>query len=1181
MYIIKKTTQRPLKKRVGAIFFAVTLLLSLLSFFSFTPPVKANAATSLKVEDALNWARGEIGGFIDLDGNYGSQCVDLIRGYYRDFFGKNIDNVSGNADAYYYNTVPTGFTRYALDNVPGGIQPGDIFIDVITAPYGHVGIIESVTDNSHFVSIDANVKDYPGQPYNDTDKYGNPLNYRAVKSVSHGTANKPYIIWGVIRYNDFEDYVPNPYFTDKEIDLLRPLFDTNMYAEANPDVKNAFSTSEEYFQHFLNYAANEPARFTNGRFSKVIDPVYYLKNNKDISDAYGSQGYLDALKHILNHGIAEGRQTAEDFSFYDYKSRYPDLQIAFGNNNMEYYKHYINYGSAEGRNPQSETAPAKPVFIDINAWTSDSPATFSWTPVENATDYQVLIWDTSVTPQTFIVNTKTTETTYHSYFLNGSYAINVRANNSAGVTPSDDKEFLVQTPPTSSHIPSGDYKIIDTNSGKTLSSGGASVGGDIVICTDNNDGDELFNLQEQTNGTYTIKAVKSGLYLGVEDSNISQGANVEQQNFSYSGDPVQNWYIYEYSDGNYQIRNAYTGRVFDIANASTEDLTGVKLGSYHGGQNQRFSLEYIAPVPGKPVFTDISSWSADSPCTFTWSSIEHATEYQVLIWDINVTPQTFIVNTKIKSTTFNTTLPNGNYAINVRAVNLTGATPSNDTGFIVQTPEPSAEIPAGNYKIIDTNSGKTLSYSQKQSGENIVINTDNNDDSGIFYLNPQTDGTYTIHPADSDLYLGIEDTYIYQGANLEQQTFTQKLYQSWYIYYENGTYQIRNAYTGKVFEVMNGGTSDFTAVKLMSYHGKQYQRFSFVPVDETLTTANITLSETEYTYDGTEHRPTVTVKNANGETLVEGTDYTLTLPTQSTLAGGMYIIKVTGTGRYTDEVDVFYQINQDSPFLADTKYYGGNKYELYLMTNQTLESITAFAAEKGGHMSVISDYEENAFIKSFAESYSDVLNLGLTRESLDSADWYWSTGELATVYDWSRGEPNIYSQASAGISFNQETFGVYAEKDSKWNGKWGTFTNPELFNTFIIEYENGIPSDGSLPSDGTIPSDGQIPSDGGLPSDGQIPSDGSLPSDGTVPSDGSLPSDGGLPSDGTINSDGSIKKTLSAYNWLKKIILFFDPDDLTDEQKKTADVKKDGLLNVFDLAVYKKQWLAESTTVSL
>lgn len=72
------------------------------------------------------------------------------------------------------------------------------------------------------------------------------------------------------------------------------------------------------------------------------------------------------------------------------------------------------------------------------------------------------------------------------------------------------------------------------------------------------------------------------------------------------------------------------------------------------------------------------------------------------------------------------------------------------------------------------------------------------------------------------------------------------------------------------------------------------------------TIDKIELSAEKFTYDGTDKKPAVIVK-AGDKTLVAGTDYELTLPTDR-VAVGTKTIKATAKGNYTGEVAASYEI---------------------------------------------------------------------------------------------------------------------------------------------------------------------------------------------------------------------------------------------------------------------------------
>ncbi len=158
-------------KRLTAILLAATLLLSAgqtpaaAMANETTVPETISENTSMfghsahSQQEATNWASGQIGKSIDVDGYPAEQpfqCVDLIKAYYT-YLG-NGAYATGNANAYITNTLPAGWTR-----VYGNYQPGDIAVwkanhscsTCTTGGYGHVGIITSA-DSVGFNAVNQN-----------------------------------------------------------------------------------------------------------------------------------------------------------------------------------------------------------------------------------------------------------------------------------------------------------------------------------------------------------------------------------------------------------------------------------------------------------------------------------------------------------------------------------------------------------------------------------------------------------------------------------------------------------------------------------------------------------------------------------------------------------------------------------------------------------------------------------------------------------------------------------------------------------------------------------------------------------------------------------------------------------------------------------------------------------------
>ena len=105
----------------------------------------------------VNWAKDNVYKWIDMDGMYGAQCVDLTMAYVKNFADFQI---YGNAIDYLTNPIPPGWKRYYKGDTE--IAPGDIAIwhwgdwD----KFGHVGIVIDIDDDI-ITSVEQNVDGTP------------------------------------------------------------------------------------------------------------------------------------------------------------------------------------------------------------------------------------------------------------------------------------------------------------------------------------------------------------------------------------------------------------------------------------------------------------------------------------------------------------------------------------------------------------------------------------------------------------------------------------------------------------------------------------------------------------------------------------------------------------------------------------------------------------------------------------------------------------------------------------------------------------------------------------------------------------------------------------------------------------------------------------------------------------
>ncbi|MDD6043771.1 MAG: leucine-rich repeat domain-containing protein [Eubacteriaceae bacterium] len=105
---------------------------------------------------------------------------------------------------------------------------------------------------------------------------------------------------------------------------------------------------------------------------------------------------------------------------------------------------------------------------------------------------------------------------------------------------------------------------------------------------------------------------------------------------------------------------------------------------------------------------------------------------------------------------------------------------------------------------------------------------------------------------------------------------------------------------------------DVVTRSTLSSNGKIEKKCSECGEVKSTTTiyrpTKFTLSTTAYTYDGKIKKPTVTVKNSAGKTLVKDTDYTLTYASGRKYVG-KYSVKITFKGKYSGSKTLYFNIN--------------------------------------------------------------------------------------------------------------------------------------------------------------------------------------------------------------------------------------------------------------------------------
>lgn len=293
----------------------------------------------------------------------------------------------------------------------------------------------------------------------------------------------------------------------------------------------------------------------------------------------------------------------------------------------------------------------------------------------------------------------------------------------------------------------------------------------------------------------------------------------------------------------------------------------------------------------------------------------------------------------------------------------------------------------------------------------------------------------------------------------------------------NGSY--RALTNGTDYEVtysnnVNAGTATVTVTGINRFSGTTTKSFTINALDISETT--IKLGTTEYTYDGTEKEPEVTV-TYNGTTLVQGTDYTVTY--SNNINAGTGVVIITGIGNYTGTTEEFkdtsslsftinaLDISETTIKLETTEYtYDGTEkepeviatyngttlvqgtdYEVIYSNNINVGTATATITGIGNYTETVTE----EFTINKAENTLEVFansnlvytgsELYLVSESNAQGDVYYSLTEELTSSNYTENEINELPTAiDAGIY----TVYYYSPGNTNYKEISGSVTNIEI-----------------------------------------------------------------------------------------------------------------------------------------
>lgn len=135
-----------------------------------------------------------------------------------------------------------------------------------------------------------------------------------------------------------------------------------------PFYRNLTGNTEDSLYCFFNFLG----AMDNGvRGSFWFDPKYYRSRYEDLNVAFGDN-WKTYYEHYMIWGLKEGRYPIDISHIFDwrfYRDKYSDLREAFGDNAGTYATHFMIYGMTEGRQASAEFSPTnyKARYPDLQA----------------------------------------------------------------------------------------------------------------------------------------------------------------------------------------------------------------------------------------------------------------------------------------------------------------------------------------------------------------------------------------------------------------------------------------------------------------------------------------------------------------------------------------------------------------------------------------------------------------------------------------------------------------------------------------------------------------------------------------------------------------------------------------------------------------------------------------------
>ena len=433
-----------------------------------------------------------------------------------------------------------------------------------------------------------------------------------------------------------------------------------------------------------------------------------------------------------------------------------------------------------------------------------------------------------------------------------------------------------------------DGKLVLDASGKT-----PKVGSNVSIWTSNGGNNQVWHLEADDNGYYTIKsAANTGYVLDASGASPKNGANISVWTNNKGNN--QKWILVE-SGGSYTLINAANNSlVLDASGATPKSGANVTAWSNNGGKNQKWTITpmndlSLASTSATGMVRNATGQQLrpnSISVQIGGKTLKEGTDYTVL-YDGKATPPSSV----------------GNHSVTVQGKGAYKGTKSVGTMRIVAKPNLSSQNLYQLKSAYDSRFILDAANKTPHQGSNISVWTNNGGSNQKWYFafNDNT-GYYTIrNAANQDLVLDASGVSPKVGSNVSAWTKNDGLNQKWVIESSgNDTYIFRNAANPNLILDASGAKPRVGAnVTAWSNNGGKNQKWTITPMND-LSLASTSATGMVRNATGQQLRPNSISVQIGGKTLKEGTDYTVLYDGKATPPSsvGNHSVTVQGKGAY-------------------------------------------------------------------------------------------------------------------------------------------------------------------------------------------------------------------------------------------------------------------------------------------